>query len=83
MTMRAQTMEVPRILDLSRTVARGSGRAPTGIDRAELAYLGCFCEQPGPIFGLVRTRAGFLLLGRDGVDRLRNAVAGLRYPHQN
>lgn len=75
MTTRAQTGDVPRILDISRTVARGAERAPTGIDRAERAYLAKLLELPAPVFGLVRTPVGFLLLDRCGLTELQRALS--------
>lgn len=75
MTMRAQTGEVPRILDLSRTIARGARRAATGIDRAEKAYFNWLLGQQSAVFGLIRTEAGFLLLDRDGLTALKRAIS--------
>ena len=72
--MHAQIGDVPRVLDVSRTVARGAERAPTGIDRAERAYLAEVLEQPVQVFGLVRTPAGFLLLDRNGLTELHRAL---------
>ncbi len=46
----------------------------TGIDRVERAYLAHLLEDPVPLFALIRTRAGYLLLDRAGaqafLDRL-------------
>lgn len=38
----------------------------TGIDRVELAYLGRFLSDETPVFGLIRSAAGWLLLDRSG-----------------
>ncbi len=55
-----------RCLDLTRLVSR-QGRGPlTGVDRVELAYLRHLLRAPQPLFALVRTRFGFLLLDEDG-----------------
>ena len=55
-----------RCLDLTRLVSR-QGRGPlTGIDRVELAYLRHLLRAPQPLYALVRTRFGFLLLDEDG-----------------
>jgi glycosyltransferase involved in cell wall biosynthesis len=65
-----------RLLDLTRLVSR-LGRGPlTGIDRVEFAYLIRFLEDAEPLFGLVRTAAGFLLLDRVGCAGLAARVAG-------
>lgn len=54
------------LLDLTRTVSR-LGRGPlTGIDRVECAYLDHFLAADYPLFGLVRTPIGFLLLDHAG-----------------
>lgn len=39
----------------------------TGIDRVELAYLARLLTDPRPVFGLVTTRLGHLILNRDGL----------------
>ncbi len=55
-----------RLLDVTRLVSR-LGRGPlTGIDRVELAYLMRFLADEAPLFALVRSAAGFLLLDRRG-----------------
>ena len=43
---------------------------PTGIDRIERAYIDHLIDDPAPLFGLVRTRLGFLLLDKHGCARL-------------
>lgn len=61
-----------RLLDLTRLVAR-AGRLPTGVDRVERAYLRACLAAPAPVFGLVRTPFGYLLLdeaGCAGIARL-------------
>jgi glycosyltransferase involved in cell wall biosynthesis len=66
-------MASARLLDLSRLVSR-LGRGPfTGVDRVELAYLTEFLAQTMPVFGLVRTALGFLLLDRAGLEALRDS----------
>jgi glycosyltransferase involved in cell wall biosynthesis len=65
-------MATARLLDLSRLASR-LGRGPiTGVDRVEQAYLTEFLAQDGPVFGLVRTALGFLLLDRAGMTALRD-----------
>ena len=49
----------------------------TGIDRVELAYLRYFLSQPDPLFALVRTALGFVLLDRDGTRGVLDRVLGL------
>ena len=43
---------------------------PTGIDRIERAYIDHLIDDPAPLFGLVRTKLGFLLLDKDGCSQL-------------
>ena len=59
------------LLDLTRT-ARRAGLRPTGIDRIEHAYLREFLTCDTRLFGIVRTRIGYLLLDRSGCERLLN-----------
>lgn len=65
-----------RLLDLTRTVSRLGRGSLTGIDRVELAYLEHFLTQPEPVFCLVRTALGFVLLDRVGAGGLLNRVLG-------
>lgn len=64
-----------RLLDLSRLVSR-AGRLPTGIDRVELAYLRAFLAETEPVFGLIRSAWGFLLLDRAGCQALLDRSTG-------
>ncbi|MFD1342664.1 glycosyltransferase family 4 protein [Litorisediminicola beolgyonensis] len=50
-----------RLLDLTRLVSR-AGRRDTGVDRVEAAYLERLLSERVPLFGLVRTALGYLLL---------------------
>lgn len=69
-------MAVTRLLDLTRLVSR-LGRGPqTGVDRVEFAYLSHLLTLDQPLFGLVRTPLGFLLLDRSGMIALRSLVLG-------
>ena len=69
-------MATARLLDLTRLVSR-LGRGPlTGIDRVELAYLTRFLEGDPPVFGLIRSAAGFLLLDHAGCDGLARLARG-------
>jgi glycosyltransferase involved in cell wall biosynthesis len=64
-----------RLLDLTRLVSRAA-RRPTGIDRVELAYLDAFLADSVPVFGLVRSAWGFLLLDHQGLTACRHRLAG-------
>lgn len=65
-------MAFARLLDVTRLVSR-LGKGPhTGVDRVEQAYLAGFLEQSAPVYGLVRSALGFLLLDRDGLTVLRD-----------
>lgn len=64
----------PRLLDLSRLAARLGRGPPTGIDRVERAWLDHLLALPGPLFALVRTGAGFVLLDRAGAAALAAIV---------
>lgn len=57
------------LLDVSRTVSR-AGLRPTGIDRVERAYLERFIADETPLFGIVRTKLGYLLLDKGGCTEL-------------
>ena len=65
-----------RLLDLTRLVSR-LGRGPlTGVDRVEFAYLTHFLGLETPLYGLVRSRVGFVLLDRIGCAGLAARVRG-------
>ncbi len=65
----------PFILDLTRLVSR-AGRAATGIDRVERAYLSWLLSLERPVFALVRTAYGFALLDRAGMAKLAARLDG-------
>jgi len=65
-----------RLLDLTRLVSRLGHGPLTGVDRVELAYLAALLRRDAPLFGLVRTAAGFLLLDRTGAQGVAALVAG-------
>lgn len=48
----------------------------TGVDRVEHAYLDHLLTDDVPLFGLVRTRFGYLLLGRDCLLRFQKRLRG-------
>lgn len=61
-----------RLLDLTRLVSRlGKGPA-TGIDRVESAYLEHLLGPGTPVFGLIRSAVGYMLLDRAGMWALRD-----------
>ncbi len=64
-----------RLIDLTRLARRG-GRVPTGVDRVELAYLERLIKLPVPLFGLVRSTLGYVLLDRAGCAGFRDRVTG-------
>lgn len=66
----ANSPAAAHLLDVTRTVSRARQR-PTGIDRIERAYIDHLIQDPAPLFGLVRTKLGFLLLDKDGCAALR------------
>ncbi len=66
----------PRCLDLSRLVSR-VGRGPwTGVDRVEAAYVQELLRRDDPLFALVRSAMGFVLLDRAGVQGLWERLNG-------
>lgn len=66
-----------RLIDLTRLVSR-AGRPLTGVDRVERAYLAALLNRPTPLFALVRTPVGYLLLDRRGAaDVLRRIDSGV------
>ncbi len=65
-----------RLLDLTRLVSRVGHGAMTGIDRVEAAYLRRLLAGSDPLFGLVRTALGFVLLDRAGVAALQARLSG-------
>ena len=61
-----------RLLDLTRLLSR-LGRGPmTGVDRVEFAYLDHLLGLSDPVFGLIRSAIGYLLLDRAGMAALRD-----------
>lgn len=66
-------------LDLTRLLSR-TGKVHTGVDRVEWAYLEWCLGLDRPVFGLVRTAFGYLLLDRAGIvyfhSKLRDAEWG-------
>ena len=75
-TKTADTKAEPpaRCLDLTRLVGR-AGKQHTGVDRVEMAYLTHLLAADAPLFGLVRTSLGYLLLDQTGCAAFRNRLA--------
>ncbi len=70
-------MAVPaRLLDLTRLMSRVGHGAMTGVDRVEAAYLARLTLLPDPLFGLVRTALGFVLLDDQGVKAVQARLNG-------
>lgn len=70
-------MTRPRLLDLTRSLRR-AGRTATGVDRVELAYLARFLFRDAPVFGLVRTPLGYLLLDKAALADFEEKIRGKR-----
>ncbi len=66
----------PICLDLTRLVSRIGQGPMTGIDRVELAYLNAILERDRPCFALVRLSGGMAVLGRAGMEQLRDRING-------
>ncbi len=49
---------------------------PSGVDRVCLAYLRALCQAPEPVFGLVKTKLGYVLLDQNGVNEIRLRLEG-------
>lgn len=69
-------MPRPRLIDLTRLTSRAGRGALTGIDRVEAVWASELMRRPEALFGLVRTRPGFLLLDRVGIAGLLGRVQG-------
>jgi hypothetical protein len=64
-----------RLLDLTRLMRR-AGKVLTGVDRVEAAYLRAMLHDDVPLFGLIRSRLGYILLDRAGLDALCPVLTG-------
>lgn len=61
------------LLDMTRILSR-AGRTFTGVDRVELAYADRMVQEQVPVFGLMRTSLGYLLLDRDGIAHFAGLI---------
>lgn len=64
-----------RLFELTRTMGLHS-RLPTGIDRVCLAYMKALCAAPEPVYGIVRTVLGYVLLDDDGMQEILARLEG-------
>jgi len=64
-----------RLLDLTRLIRR-AGKVLTGVDQVEAAYLRALLHDDVPLFGLIRSRLGYILLDRAGLDALCPVLMG-------
>lgn len=64
-----------RLLDLTRSLRRAA-RGATGIDRVERAYLDRFLQDDVPVFGLMRTAFGYVVLDRAGMQAFADRLEG-------
>ncbi|MEQ6202874.1 glycosyltransferase family 1 protein [Sulfitobacter sp. HNIBRBA2951] len=67
------------MLDVTRLLRR-AGRVWTGVDRVELAYLEALVAEPEPVWGLVRTPLGYVLLDRAGLIGFHRRLIGADQP---
>jgi glycosyltransferase involved in cell wall biosynthesis len=68
---------VARVLDLTRLVSRLGLGPLTGVDRVEYAYLTHLLGLDVPLWALVRTKVGFLLLDRTGARGIAALVGAV------
>lgn len=66
---------VARLLDVTRLMRR-AGRVLTGVDRVELAYVRALLTDEIPVYGLIRSRIGYILLDEAGLAELRPFLSG-------
>ena len=60
------------VIDLTRLVSRQGHPTLTGIDRVELAWLSHLLSLQTPLYALIRTPAGCLLLPRSGAQAVQD-----------
>lgn len=69
----------PFCLDVTRLVRR-TGQIHTGVDRVEWAYLRWLLTLDRPVFGLMRSAFGYILLDRAGLSYLQDRVRNADWP---
>lgn len=55
---------------------RRIGQVPTGVDRVAIAYFKTLLDSPVPVFGLIRSRLGYILLDRRGMTAILPFLSG-------
>lgn len=55
---------------------RRAGRVLTGVDRVELAYARALISDTVPVFGLIRSRLGYILLDQSGLEQMIPLLSG-------
>lgn len=70
----ADRFDLPFLLDVTRLASRIGDRRLSGVDRVEAAYLRFVLAETAAPMGLVRSRFGFLLLDRRGLQPLCDAL---------
>lgn len=68
-------MKTARLLDLTRSLRRAD-RVATGIDRVEHAYLESLLADDVPVYGLLRTAFGYVVLDQTGLREFLDRAAG-------
>lgn len=69
-------MPPARLLDLTRLLSRLGKGQPTGVDRVEAAYLSHLLTLPSPVFALIRSKLGYLLLDQSGMATFQKLITG-------
>lgn len=69
-------MAAAHLIDLTRLVSRQGKGALTGVDRVELAWLDHLLTRQPPLFALLRTVPGYLLLDRRGAALVADLAHG-------
>lgn len=69
----------PICLDLTRLIRR-SGQVHTGVDRVEWAYLEWCLTLERPVYALVRSAFGYILLDRGGMTYARDHLRMANWP---
>lgn len=69
-------MPPARLLDLTRLLSRLGKGQPTGVDRVEAAYLSHLLTLPSPVFALIRSKLGYLLLDQGGMVAFQKLITG-------
>lgn len=69
-------MAAAHLIDLTRLVSRQGKGALTGVDRVELAWLDHLLTRDTPLFALLRTVPGYLLLDRAGAAQVADLAHG-------